>query len=205
MQLAEGEAAIEFLYVKDEMANDSLYVAMVVKKNSDHPAIVKFSPVGLLEGKSLNYYRNAVLNQLQDGESYGYYWKPLADHLQKISRVFVSSDGVFHQINFSTLFDKPAGHYLVDELEIRLVASTALLITGAGNAVAFDKVTVITHPDYGSRNAAAPQNTLNRSFDLDNVIDLPARRLKARRFQNYSVSVRLPTPDLVQGLLLKRF
>jgi CHAT domain-containing protein len=198
--LKSDDAAIEITSIPREINEDTIYVAMIVRKDDAHPVIVEIGEARTLEGKALKYYRNAALLHVEDKQSYNVYWKPLAAYLINIRRIFISSDGVYHQMNVSTFLNPEKNAYVFDELDVRVIPSTALLAKKSPGKKPVNKVILFAHPDYGvASKSMKPGDNLNRAFDLDKITDLPGTekervaltdilRLKNIPYQDFSGS-----------------
>ncbi len=142
--LHRGEAAIEILrfrLIKNDERSDSVYYVVLIVKNDtkQHPAMLIFKNGNMLENEYIKEYRR--LNKKQKDNHfnnekiekrlallYDFYWKDINDNLKDIKTVYISTEGVYNQINLNTLFDPDAGKYLIDEIDIRNVTSTKDII-----------------------------------------------------------------------------
>ena len=61
--------------------------------------------------------------KLEDKSSYNAFWQPIDQHLQGFKKIYLSGDGVYHQMNVGTL-RKEDGSYIGDGQEFNLVSST---------------------------------------------------------------------------------
>lgn len=173
-RLKPDEAAVELVYIPREINNDTIYAALIVKKGLAQPILVNISTAAMLEAKAVKFYSNAIRHQLDDSRSFDQFWRPVANELKGIKKVFLSADGVYHSINVSTLMDTHTKKYVFDEMDIRPVPSTAILAKPLNKVVKkIQRAVLFTHPNYGPPvNKQAPVD-LNRSFTFDNIADLP--------------------------------
>jgi CHAT domain-containing protein len=122
-KLKKDEAAIEVTRFK--IKKDSVvYMAMILKKNSQYPEIVQLPNGNELETSYLTYYRRSITGKMQDEESYNAFWKPLKNALKDIKTVYFSSEGAYHQINLATLQNPETKKYIFDEVRIIPVTNT---------------------------------------------------------------------------------
>ncbi|MBI5326553.1 MAG: CHAT domain-containing protein [Ignavibacteriae bacterium] len=135
--LKQDEAAIEFVrfnyFDKSRFTDRVYYAALILKKNSNNPELVLLKNGNDLETKYIKNYKRSILNKLEDKDSYAQFWEPIAKKLNGIKRVYVSPDGVYNQINITTLMNPKTEHFLTDDLDIRVVSSTRDLVEGRGN------------------------------------------------------------------------
>ena len=125
-KLKPSEAAIEIIrtrYYDKKWTDSVLYIALIVKPDTkDQPEMVVLANGNELEKKYLFYYRNQIRGS--DKLSYGQYWQVIAEKLKGIRKVYLSLDGVYHQINLNTLKNPKTGKYLLKEIDIHLLGST---------------------------------------------------------------------------------
>jgi CHAT domain-containing protein len=62
-------------------------------------------------------------NNLQDSIFYNCIWKPIADKIGDAKTIYISSGGIYNNINLNTLYNPETGKYLIEENDIRIVNS----------------------------------------------------------------------------------
>ena len=155
-ELKEGEVAIEmvrFNWCDQAMYSDSsLYAAYIVRPESHHPEVIylKESPAKL-EGKYYKYYKNLIENRIKDKKSYNRYWGDLKDALKGVKKVYISPDGIYHTVNLPTLYNEQSDKYLLDEIEIQVLTSTADLLLTSKESDLKDAI-FIGRPAYNVKN-----------------------------------------------------
>jgi CHAT domain-containing protein len=170
--LKPGEAAVEVIrfrtFTPDEdgyFIGRVNYVALVLTSDTKTgPEVVVWKNGGEMEGRSLSFYRNTIHFQIQDTLSYNQFWKPLANQLNGIKKVYFSPDGVFSQLNPNTLLNTQKQTYVADEITIELMTNTRDLL--ATNPVKKGKsgAYLFGFPDYETLEAnGATEN--NQSTD----------------------------------------
>ncbi len=166
--LQKGEAAIEIirvnraqtgnrkLYGKNSGLSDSVnYLALIIKPDSETPDHVLLTEGNLMEGRYLSYYRNAIFARDQDLSSYDIYWRKLKQHLTAVSRVYLSPDGVYNQLNLNTLKNPASEKFLLDEMELIYVTNTADLLRREERAVLDADAVLVGRPAYDFSNPVA--------------------------------------------------
>lgn len=125
--LGPQEAAVEIVryrYFNRYFRDSTVYVALVLTNQTKQaPALVAFPDGKLLEKQFYAAYKNAIAYQLADTVSYGRYWAPLEKVLGNRHTIYVSLDGVFHQLSLNSL-RTPKGKYLADQNTLMLVSNT---------------------------------------------------------------------------------
>lgn len=165
-KLVNGEAAIEIIRTKSftlfgESDTDSKYhltdsisyMILIITKQSINPTGIIISNGNELEGKYLNYYRNSIKFKKTDKVSYTKFWRPIKNHLDGLTKIYLSSDGVYNQINLNTLRNPANGKYLLDEIDIVFVTNTKDIVkknvvSKVKNAILFGRPSYLLDSTY---------------------------------------------------------
>ncbi len=135
--LTPGEAALEIIRVKKfsltgnskfEFADSIAYAVLIIDSNISTPNFVIIDNGNELENKYLNYYRNSIYAKQTDTLSYNQFWLPLQNKLRDYKKLYISSDGVYNQINLNILFNPITHQYLLDEFDLTFVTNTKDLL-----------------------------------------------------------------------------
>ncbi len=135
-KLKPGEAAVETIRFRDFSTDsagiftDEVYYAalIVTGATTENPDLVVMRNGKLMETKYLSNYRNAIKYKVDEDYSYRLFWKPIANKLEGIKKVYFSPDGVFNQISIYTLRNPATGNFTIDELEIQVLNNTKDLL-----------------------------------------------------------------------------
>lgn len=129
-RLNVNEAAItilrEELTINDSTASTE-YIALLVKKSSLYPQLIRFKSSELFENSFLDHYQDNIENKKEDKLSYDRFWKQIAEQLNGISKVYLTADGVFNKVNLYTLQNPVTGKYIIDEFEISILPNLTYL------------------------------------------------------------------------------
>lgn len=129
--LQPDEAAIEivrFRYFDKKRTDSIVYAALILTAETTNGPILEVLPNGnYLEDKAIKAYRSAMKFKLKDKRSYSIFWGAIDKHLNKISNVYLSSDGVYHQLNVATL-QREDESFINQHYNIRLVSSTRTIV-----------------------------------------------------------------------------
>ncbi len=134
-KLVENEVAIEMIrteYKNQESSKqDTAYLALILTKTDIKPVLLKNAKD--MEGELFDSYRRNINLNREDKESYGVFWKAIAEVLGRIIpsqqergqgvRLYFSPDGVYNQINLNTLRNPQTGKYLLEEYDIQIVTN----------------------------------------------------------------------------------
>jgi antitoxin component YwqK of YwqJK toxin-antitoxin module/CHAT domain-containing protein len=186
--LAPDEAAVEIIRFKhyNRYWRDSVvYAAMIVtSETKQYPKFVVLNNGKNLEGRFLKFYRNNIIAKQVDTMSYRQYWGPLKDALKGKSRVYLSLDGVYNQINLNTLQD-PEGGFLVDDKNLTVVSNTKDVIAIKSRKVkrmSLSSATLFGFPTYflGGGSHGSPNGT-SRDFDRTGINTLPGTKVEIQK------------------------
>ncbi len=100
--------------------------------------------------KQLRIYRNQIKFQMVDNESYNLLWKPIAEALkkEKISKVYFSPDGLYHQVSMNTLYNPATRKYLTDEINLHQVTNTKDLLNEAQEEITNQYAVLMGNPEF---------------------------------------------------------
>ncbi len=151
-KLKPGQAALEIIrtrYKNQEWTDSVLYLALLVKPDTkDQPELIVLPHGNDLEGKYLAAYRNRIQAQSADPLSYRQYWQTIAKALEGTQQVYLSADGVYHQINLSTLQNPETGKYLLEEIDVQLLSSTRQVTQPPGSIGQTQNALLLGRPVY---------------------------------------------------------
>ncbi len=187
--LKPGEAAIEMIrfHYKNKVfySDTSYYAAYIVKHDSKYPEVVYLpSFADDLDGKFYQRYNNSIRLKIEDNSSYNEYWKPIGEALEDVNKVYFSPDGIYHLINLPTLKNPATGKFLIDEIDIQNVTSSAEIGSTASNK-SISEAVLVGRPSYslGSNQVdkeAMQTRAFTRNFREANIADLPGTEIEVR-------------------------
>ncbi|MBX9853433.1 MAG: CHAT domain-containing protein [Cytophagaceae bacterium] len=135
-KLKQGEAAIEiiaFTKFKSDSAGtytDSVYYASLVVRpdTKNQPEIVLARNGADLENKFVKYYRNAIKFKVPDDHAYNQFWRRIKEKLNGVSKVYLSPDGIYNNINLYAIKNPETKGFIVDEIEIEIITNSKDLV-----------------------------------------------------------------------------
>jgi tetratricopeptide (TPR) repeat protein len=132
-QIKSDEAYVDILRVPyfDHMngtwLDSSLYMAYVVTSDTeDAPVLINMGDGELMEKKIFTYLMGQITESratTMDGGVYDYLWKPLEASLEGKRHIYLSSGGIYHNLNLETIYHAESGKFLCEEKDIHLVSS----------------------------------------------------------------------------------
>ncbi|WP_421874204.1 CHAT domain-containing protein [Marinoscillum sp.] len=155
-KLKPGEAAVEVVRFRDftpdsaGVFTDEVYYAalIVTAETTDYPDMVLMRNGKLMETKYLSNYRNAIKYKVDEDFSYRLFWRPIANRLRGIKKVYFSPDGVFNQISIYTLRNPDTGNFTIDEMEIHVINNTKDLVAFNSSSNPGNKSYLFGYPNY---------------------------------------------------------
>ncbi len=131
-KLKDNEYAVElirFRYFNKVFTDSVLYAALIIDRNTrDNPDMVLFPNGKQMEKRYMKYYRNVATLNAPDEYSYDVYWQPIKSKIPDGALVYLSSDGVYNQINLEMLPVKGTETYVIDQNQIVLLTNTKDLL-----------------------------------------------------------------------------
>ena len=141
--LKEDEVAIEFMRIPywknieewiDDKKQTTDYCALLLRNNSKHPEIIPLCSEDYLQSlltrkvfKDAIHYNNIYSNNkkrdCRGDELYNALWAPIEKHLQGVSTIYYSTDGVLHSLALHAMHDS-AKVCLSDRYAMNLLSST---------------------------------------------------------------------------------
>ncbi|MDX2302472.1 MAG: CHAT domain-containing tetratricopeptide repeat protein [Microscillaceae bacterium] len=185
-QLKKDEALIELIRINQKDTSDRVnYMALIITpETQNHPQILLIENGEDLEKRSLAYYRNYIKTLRPDKLSYDRYFAPFTKVLSpsgtqtKYKRIYLSPDGVYHQVNLLTLLNPRSGKYLSQEIAIQLISNPKDLITYAQKPRQQKQnfrnyqIHLFGFPQYRLNPGDLPADTLQKDKKRELVLDL---------------------------------
>ncbi len=183
--LREGSAIIDIIQfrnyqvdVTDEelhqgFEDKSRYIAFIIKPNEVLEP-VKWSNYTDFN-KEYSLYRNSLKYGIKDVNSYNTFWEPLSQHLQDITHIYFSPDGLFHKINPVVFYDQKRDMYVMDEYNIINITSGKDLLYQTESTFIRD-AKIFGNPNFGRINT--PYSLLQlpgaeqEASDISKILDV---------------------------------
>jgi antitoxin component YwqK of YwqJK toxin-antitoxin module/CHAT domain-containing protein len=198
--LSPMEAAVEiirFRYFDRYLRDSVIYAALILTtETKQNPKLVLLPNGKWLEGRALRYYKNAIIAKLDDKLSYTNFWGPIDPVLKNKSRVFLSLDGVYNQINLNTLADAD-GKFLVESKNLTILSNTKdllLLKTNRSKRTGTTTASLFGYPKYFIGKERAKEKILKQKRDFDfasidetdatGINELPGTRTEITQVKN---------------------
>lgn len=124
--LKPNEVAIEmvrFRYFNHAFTDSIIYAALYIKSDMSKPKAIINGNGARMEGRNYRLFRNSMINQIEDNQSFKMYWEPIQKELGQVSTIYLSADGVYNQIPLDALM-MPDGKYVLDNSNIVYVSNT---------------------------------------------------------------------------------
>lgn len=187
-KLKPNQAAIEIIrarYLKKDWTDSIFYLALIVKPEAQRPELVIMKNGNQMEGPFLNRYRSSIKYKLDDKKSYESFWKPIAEKLDGIKKVFLAPDGIYHSLSLDGIKNPDTGKFIADEIKIEAVPNTKSILKNRIKRIPNREAKLIGFPDYNgsmydpsgyqtlAAKAEIQSDTTVRFFDGDQITELP--------------------------------
>lgn len=161
--LTDTEAVVEIIRMHgfDKMlTNNSRYAMLVLTRGATVPKLVVLENGDQLETRYSKFYKNSIQQRTEDSYSYDQYWSKIDPLLAGKKTVYFSPDGVYNQINVSTL-KKPDADYVLNRYDMVVLGNSKDLIAIKNKKAGTPKkdAFLLGFPDYGGNAVAALPGT----------------------------------------------
>lgn len=183
-KLKTGQVIVEIVQYPifdKQLTNENAYAYAILKKGQEKPSIIINKEGNLLENRYYSYYNNVINQKMKDDYSYAQYWKPLEKEIENASRIYISPDGIYNQVNMNTL-QQPNGKYLIQDHDIRYVGHPNDIlfersVQSAGQQTAF----LMGDPNFNSQSIAQLPGTRKEIEDISKYL---SSSMKMQKYLN---------------------
>ncbi len=191
--IAKNEVAIEMVryrHFNHTFTDSIVYVALYVKNDNARPKAIEL-PLGyLMEKRYYKYFRNSMMSQTEDKESYKVFWEPIEKQIGINTAIYLSPDGIYNQLNLEAILT-PSGKYVIDNANIVLVSNTKDLYLRkikSRPVVASNTATMFGNPQFYLSASASGK-----------VLSLPGTEKEVNELQNLLRQKGWRTSEYVEG------
>ena len=168
-QLKSGEGLVEiiqFPQLDKVLTLENQYVALVL--TGQQVRLINL-PAEVAEKKSFAAYKNLIRLKVADQRSYGVFWQLIDQQLEGVDQLYVSPDGVYHQINISTLLT-PNGEYIIDKYTTHLIGNPENLIEKTAETRRITNAFLLGYPEYMTSDVAPLPGTDKEVTAIGNLL-----------------------------------
>jgi CHAT domain-containing protein len=188
------------------LSNQVSYLTLIITPETNSLSCFAIKNGQQLESRYAKLYRNLMITQQQDEQSYGNYWVPFYQHLNGVKKIYFSGDGIYSQINLNTLYNSETKRYVIDEVDLQYVTSIKdLLKTSKANA--HNRAFLFGRPNFKGTIAEGMDEGLQRSLISEELTtlkdqdfqDLPGTEAEIKAIEK-SLLANAWTVKLYQGM-----
>lgn len=108
---------------------DSIYYAALIttSETTNSPKLVLLRNGYNLEHRNHRYYVNTLAVDVDDTVSYAAYWEDIERAVSGKKKIFLTPDGIYHQVNLNTLHDRK-NIYVLEKFDIHLMLNPTQLV-----------------------------------------------------------------------------
>lgn len=157
--LLPNEYAIDIIRYRkfNKYITDSAAYAFIVinKDNLIKPTLINLPNGNELENKYFKSYRNYIKSAMTDIYSYDYFLAPVAKMIPKNATIYVSSDGVYSQINLETLYNSASQTYAIEQFNFVYIQNLKDLFNNSAYKNQTYETYLFGNPAYYVKNATS--------------------------------------------------
>lgn len=194
-KLQSNEAAINIIRA-ERADNDTTYAleyaAFIITKNSTYPILTKIATSKNFETIYAQEYSDNIENKKTDKLSYNRFWKQIGENLKGITKVYISPDGIYNQVNLYTLQNPLTGKYVLDEIDLSILPNLNYLLQNNSSNTS-KTAELFGYPDYEfDFTKQKQQEKLNQMVAVNRFgfSELPALPGTKKEVENISTSLR---------------
>ncbi len=173
-----GEAVVEIVKIREfkSQTNDdgivfgftnlTQYLAIIFKDDIQEPTYAVLGNRFRYEDDQLDVYKGSVARG-NENEAFDMLWAPIHNKLGKVSRLRVTADGIYHQINPNS-FKSGADKFLIDDYFVTYLTSCKDLFRSESEALS-KKSMFFGNPDF---KGSAPTDRLRLSPLLTSELEI---------------------------------
>ncbi|MBA3664071.1 MAG: CHAT domain-containing protein [Bacteroidetes bacterium] len=124
-QLLPNECAIEIVRTNQIYINDSAGTnySFIILKSTGYPVMLMMDRPITWEEEVLSLYRKSINDRKDEPDLYRRLWKGIKEKAGTATTVYLSSDGIYNQVNLNTLYNSETKKYLIEEINIHGLSS----------------------------------------------------------------------------------
>jgi CHAT domain-containing protein len=170
--LKPGEYAMEIIryrHFERTFTDSALYAFLILDvKSKKAPRLVVLPNGTSLEKKYYKGYRNGIKYKVKDKYSYAQFWKSVDEVIMPNSRLYISADGAYNQMNIETLQDEQ-NIFMIDKYDIVYVSNTKDLVVNLQEEKSNYEVStalLLGNPSFGSESGGQKSSMVSSTEAL---------------------------------------
>ncbi len=162
---------------------DSVHYAALIttSETKEFPKLVLMRNGNQLEKRYAAYYRNTIRFEIDDTISYSQYAKPILNVIGNKKKIYISADGIYHQINLNAIHDRQ-GKFLIEGFDFHSIMNAAQLVgRPIARSIDFSKMTLFGNAFFDLRQNSSEVGV---DFSADNYDPLPGTLDEIKEISN---------------------
>lgn len=176
-------------YPQFGLTDTAQYAVLVLNQGLEQPSCFLMPGGNQFEEKHFAYYKNTLLNQLEDKLSYNWFWGGLSKILPPaVKKVYFSPDGIYNRLSLQVLQNPKSKKYLFEETNIELLSQSKDLLEGRETISGNQSALVVASPDFNWQGSPTPKPMRNSSFSSkkkgeEMLAELPGTKSEALKIR----------------------
>lgn len=193
-KLQANEAAINIIRAQknpNDTVSNYVYAAFILKKNSPAPVFVRITNSKEFETDYVTFYNDQIESKKEDKLSYNRFWKQIAAQIPGVTKIYLSPDGIYNQVNLYTLLNPTTNKYVIDETSIAVLPNLTYILNNE-KSNPNNTAQLFGFPDYefdfskNKHNVDAPKLLAVNRFGFSELPALPGTKTEV---ENISASL----------------
>jgi CHAT domain-containing protein len=162
---------VRFRYFNKTFTDSVIYAALIVnRKSKKAPELVVLPNGNQMDGRNFKYYRNGIKYKANDKFSYGIFWKAIDERIPDNTKIYLSADGIYNQLNVET-FEDTAGRFVIDKNDLYIVSNTKDLVLNAqkGYEERYDNSTAVLFGNPSFKNEGSDLSLGNKVSSIEEL------------------------------------
>lgn len=154
------------------------YAALIIGKDFSFPKLIPLDSCNYFDSLFISHYKNSIENQTNDYLSYNRFFKPLEQHLNGVSNIYFSGEGIYQQLNLYSLLNPSNNKYLIETAEITQLNSLKDLLQESGSQSGNHTVALFGYPNYELKTEIkkSESHAVATRFGFDEFPELPGTK-----------------------------
>lgn len=169
-----SSALIEFVRLplfNRSLSHEAKYYAFILYPSAQAPELITIGESSFLEKKAIGYYRSNISLKRTDKQSYGFFFASLEESLKShgVKHLFISADGIYHQISLASLWHPNSEQYLIDLYDITYLSHPTEILEKESSTKQLRQALLLGYPIYGTEAISLLPGTLQEVLSLNQL------------------------------------
>ena len=124
-----------------------------------------------MENDYYNHYIKSINQKTYDNLSYKNFWEKIEKKIENATKVYISPEGVYNNINIGSLLNTGTQKYLVEEIDIKILGNSRDIINQKAFPKSSGEIVLIGNPTFNLDYKNNEKSKNNISLEKKNKVD----------------------------------